>query len=197
MDTPRKTPVERTPAKQALPGLAPADEALLAGTAGLSRDDLVRWLGDAAKLWLAHDGLWFRAVEGARGLEEAIKLDERAMAAWSAGEAKRIVERLGLAPGGGLETLEKALQARLYALLNSQEIRREGDRLVFTMRTCRVQDARNRQGLPPFPCRGVGLREYQEFAQAIDPRIEVTCRHCPPGKLTAGSWCGWEFTVPD
>lgn len=179
------------------PEETPADEALLAATAGLTREELVRWLGDAAKLWLAHDGLWFRSVEKAGGLEEAIKLDEEAMAAWSGGEGKRIAERLGLPPGGGLETLDRALRARLYSLLNRQEIRREGDRLVFTMQTCRVQDARNRQGLAPFPCRSVGLLEYREFARAIDPRLEVTCRHCPPEKTPAGAWCSWEFTVKE
>lgn len=199
----------------------PAEAALAAATAGLSREDLLGWLGDAAKLWLAHDGLWFRAVEGTHGLEEAIRLDEQAMGRWSAGEARRIMERVGLPPGGGLETLEQALRARLYALLNEQDIRieevrgaegetavegqpdaprareqsRDRRRLVFTMRTCRVQDARDRQGLPPFPCRVVGLAEYREFARVIDPRLEVTCRHCPPGERPQGAWCAWEFTL--
>ncbi len=190
-----KAPRVRVYTEEAQPVRVPAEEALLAATAGLTRDDLVRWLGDAAKLWLAHDGLWFRAVEGARGLGEAVELDEQAMAAWSAGEARRIGERLGLPRYGGLDSLERALHARLYALLNRQDIRHEVDRLVLTMRTCRVQDARNRQGLPPFPCRSVGLREYQEFARAVDSRLKVTCRHCPPGELPVGSWCAWEFTV--
>ncbi|MEW6032461.1 MAG: DUF6125 family protein [Bacillota bacterium] len=173
----------------------PADEALVAATGGLSREELVAWLGDAAKLWLAHDGLWFRAVEEAFGLDPAIKLDEEAMAAWTAIEGRRVVERLGLAPGGGLDALEAALRARLYALLNRQEIRREDGRLIFTMTTCRVQDARNRQGLPPFPCRSVGLLEYAGFARAVDPRIQVSCRHCPPDDLPPGEWCSWEFTL--
>jgi len=170
-----------------------ADQALAEATAGLSRNDLLRWLGDASKLWLAHDGLWFRAVEKASDLEEAILRDGEAMAAWTVIEAKRVMDRLGLAPGGGLPALETALRARLYALLNRQEIRREGDRLIFTMLTCRVQDARNRQGLPPFPCREVGLLEYAGFARTIDPGLEVICRHCPPGDLPPGAWCSWEF----
>lgn len=179
------------------PAAKPAEEALAVATAGLSRDELVVWLGDAAKLWLAHDGLWFRAVEGASGMEEAIGRDAEAMGAWTKIEAKRIMERLGLAPGGGLEALETALRARLYALLNRQEIRREGNRLIFTMLTCRVQDARNRQGLPPFPCRSVGILEYSGLARTIDPRLETVCRHCPPDKLPPGSWCSWEFRLPE
>jgi hypothetical protein len=186
---------EDTPYKSRAAQTSIADGALLDATAGLSRDQLVGWLGDAAKLWLAHDGLWFRAVEDAGGLEEAIRRDEAAMSGWTVLEAKRIRERLGLPFGGGLGALEAALKARLYALLNRQSIRREGERLIFTMHTCRVQDARDRQGLAPFPCRSVGLAEYAGFAATIDPRLAVTCRHCPPDQTPAGEWCSWEFSV--
>lgn len=173
----------------------PAEEALREATEGLSREELLAWLGDAAKLWLAHDGLWFQAVEKACGMDEAIKRDEEAMAGWTNLEGRRVVERLGLLSGGGLYALERALRGRLYALLNRQEIVRENGRLVFTMKTCRVQDARNRRGLPPFPCRSVGILEYVGFAAAVDPRIEVRCRHCPPDDLPRGEWCSWEFNL--
>ncbi len=187
-----RPPGETSPAGAAA---SPADRALAAATSGLSREELRKWLGDAAKLWLAHDGLWFRAVEEAYGLSEAILRDEMAMSAWTAIEARRIAERLGLGPRGGLDALERALRARLYALLNDQEIRHEDGRLIFTMKTCRVQDARNRQGLAPFPCRSVGLLEYAGFARTIDPRLRVSCRHCPPDEIPPGEWCSWEFTL--
>lgn len=174
---------------------SPADEALLRAAGHLSREELMAWLGDAAKLWLAHDGLWFRAVEDHHGLDEAIHLDQEAMKAFTVIEAKRILERLGLAPGGGLAALETALRARLYALLNRQEIRREPDRLIFTMKSCRVQDARRRQGLKAFPCRSVGELEYEHFARTVDPRLRMVCRHCPPDDLPEGEWCSWEFTM--
>jgi len=171
----------------------PAEEALIAATHGLSREELAAWLGDAAKLWLAHDGLWFQSVEQARGLEEAIKRDEEAMAAWTVIEARRVAERLRLGQSGGLDALEAALRGRLYALLNRQEMRREEGRLIFTMKTCRVQDARHRKGLPPFPCRSVGVFEYERFARTIDSRIRTRCRHCPPDETPEGEWCSWEF----
>jgi len=41
------------------------------------------------------------------------------------------------------------------------------DRLVFRMRRCRVQEARERQGLTPFPVT-IGLVEYGGFARTID-----------------------------
>lgn len=177
------------------PSVSPAEEALAAATGGLSREELLAWLGDAAKLWLAHDGLWFRAVEETYGMDKAIALDREAMGAWTAIEAGRIVDRLGLGEGGGLEALDRALRARLYAVLNRQEIRCEDSRLVFTMKTCRVQDARRRRGLAPFPCKDVGLAEYAGFAAVIDPRVRVSCRQCPPDDLAPGEWCSWEFNL--
>lgn len=174
---------------------SPADEALIAAAGDRSREELLEWLGDAAKLWLAHDGLWFRAVEDHHGMAEAIRLDEEAMRGFTTIEARRIMDRLGLGPGGGLDALETALGSRLYALLNRQEIRREPGRLIFTMKSCRVQDARRRQGLAAFPCRSVGLLEYEHFARTVDPRLRLVCRHCPPDELPAGEWCSWEFSL--
>jgi len=71
-------------------------------------------------------------------------------------EARRIMERLGMAPGGGIPALVEALKHRLYSRLNVQEVTELSDaRAVFVMRDCRVQSARKRKGLPDFPCKSV------------------------------------------
>ena len=44
----------------------------------LDKETLVDLLEDAAKNWLAHDGLWFQAVEKAHGMEMALELDRQA-----------------------------------------------------------------------------------------------------------------------
>ena len=72
-------------------------------------------ISDFAKLWLAHDGLWFQAVENEFGIDAAIKLDAIAWGKFSPIEANRILDRLGMKPGGGLSLLEEALGQRLYA----------------------------------------------------------------------------------
>ena len=64
----------------------------------LEKDELVRMLMDDAKNWLAHDGLWFQAVEAEHGMEAAISADAAAWKLFTVIEAKRILERLGLAP---------------------------------------------------------------------------------------------------
>lgn len=162
----------------------------------LSREELVARLTDAAKLWLAHDGLWFQAVEQQHGLEHAIQLDAAAWERFTVIEARRIMARLGLAPGGGLDALARALDERLYALINQQEVRRPDEsRLVFRMKTCRVQQARQRKGLPDFPCKPVGRVEYAGFARTIDERIETRCLSCPPDAHPADYYCAWEFTL--
>ncbi|MEW6364556.1 MAG: DUF6125 family protein [Acidobacteriota bacterium] len=160
-----------------------------------SREMLARWLEDAAKLWLAHDGLWFQAVESMGGLEAAVKCDAEAWSRFSPLEAKRIMERLEMAPGGGLPTLAQALRARLYSLLNEDEIALEQGRLVYTMKRCRVQEARRRKGLADFPCKSVGIVEYTTFAHTIDPRIRTQCLACPPEPHDGDFYCSWEFTM--
>ena len=147
----------------------------------LSREDLIKLVEMYAKNWLAHDGCWFLAAEEKLGLETAIELDTRAWACFSPLEARRIMQAFGIAEGGGLEALEKALDYRLYASINRQAAERvRGDTLRLRMVECRVQQARQRKGLPPFPCKSVGLVEYAQFARAVDPGIETTCVHAPP-----------------
>ena len=159
----------------------------------LSREDLIKLVEVYAKNWLAHDGCWFLAAEEKLGLETAIELDTRAWACFSPLEARRIMQAFGIAEGGGLEALEKALDYRLYASINRQAAERvRGDTLRLRMVECRVQQARQRKGLPPFPCKSVGLVEYAQFARAVDPGIETTCVHAPPDAVT-NSFCEWEF----
>ncbi len=158
--------------------------------------DKDKTLIDFAKLWLAHDGLWFQAVENEFDLKTAIKLDTEAWRKFSPLEAKRILERLEREPGGGLDLLEDALGQRLYAFINRQRVVEKTDkRIVFEMTACRVQDARHRKGLPSFPCKEVGIVEYSTFARTIDPRIKTMCLKCPPDEYNGEYWCRWEFSI--
>lgn len=162
-----------------------------------SQEQLIQWLNDAARLWLAHDGLWFQAVEKERGMEEAIQCDTEAWYRFSPIEAERIMKRLKLPDSGGLKALATALKARLYTLLNEDEVELKEDRLVYTMKKCRVQEARRKKSLPDFPCKSVGEVEYRCFAETIDPAIRTRCLYCPPDRHPEDSYCSWEFTISD
>jgi hypothetical protein len=164
--------------------------------AQLSKEKLIGIVEDAAKNWLAHDGLWFLAVEADHGLETAIKHDATAWERYTVIEAKRIMKRHGIASGSGLEGLKKALKYRLYAYLNIQEIVEETENsFVFRMNDCRVQSARKRDNRPDFPCKPVGLVEYAKFAETIDPRIKTECICCPPDKHPESFYCAWKFSI--
>ncbi len=162
----------------------------------MSREDLLKALEMFAKNWLAHDGCWFLAAEREHGLEAAIHLDTEAWAQFAAMEARRIMSTFGLPASGGLEALEKALELRMYSLVNSQHSEWRDGRLRFYMDICRVQEARRRKDLPDFPCKQVGVVEFSTFARTIDPRISTACLHCPPDS-PEGRYCGWEFTLKE
>ena len=163
---------------------------------GLNKEELIAIIVDDAKNWLAHDGLWFQAVDQKYGMETAIEIDRMAWEHFTVVEAKRIMARLGLEPGGGIPALVECLNHRLYARLNLQEaIEVTDSRAVFRMVDCRVQSTRKRKGLPDFPCKTVGIVEYAGFARTIDPRIETRCIACPPDPHPEEFWCAWEFVL--
>ena len=164
----------------------------------LSKEELVKIIVDDAKNWLAHDGLWFQAIERRYGMDVAVDADIEAWGYFTVIEAKRIMSRLGMKPGGGIPALVECLKHRFYARLNLQDCIEQTDkRVVFRMLECRVQVARKRKGLADHPCKPVGVVEYGEFAKAIDPRIETRCIACPPDPHPEEYWCAWEFTLQD
>ena len=162
----------------------------------LSQEQLIGMLDDFAKNWLAHDGLWFQAVEQKFDMETAIDCDRKAWEKFTVIEAQRIMKRHNIPEASGLEGLKKALNFRLYSRLNIQEVVEETEnRFVFRMNDCRVQSARKRRGLADFPCKPVGIVEYSEFARTIDPRIRTTCLVCPPDEHPEGYCCAWAFEI--
>lgn len=160
------------------------------------KETLIDMLEDQAKNWLAHDGLWFQAAEKMFDMETAIELDRQAWMVFTRIEAKRIMRRHGIEPGGGIPALKKALQHRLYARINEQSIHDVDDRTIrFEMNDCRVQSARKRKGLADFPCKSVGIYEYSYFAYTIDPRFRTSVIACPPDDHPEHFYCAWQFTL--
>jgi len=160
------------------------------------QEDLSQALTDAAKNWVAMDGLWFQAVEQAYGMNAALAIDKEVWEQFALVEARRIKERLALPERGGLDALEIAFKNRLVSLLNELEILRPDEKtLIITLKTCRVQAARKRKGMTEFPCRSVGLVEFPVFARTIDARIITECLSCPPETLPRTPYCSWKFTL--
>ena len=164
----------------------------------LSREELLGVLDDFAKNWLAHDGLWFQAMEKKYGMEAAIETDREAWSKFSPIEAKRIKQRHNIPDQSGIDGLVKALGFRMYACLNEQDVvERDEKRVVFRMINCRVQSARQKKGMELFPCKSVGEVEYESFAKAIDSRFKTRVIRCPPDDFNGEFFCAWEFTLEE
>jgi len=165
---------------------------------GLTKEELMDYIEDVSKNWLAIDGTWFQAVEKEFGLEKAIELDVAQWKRFTVIEAKRIMRRFNIQENGGISALVKALNYRVYANINVQEtVEISENRCVFRMNNCRVQSARKRRNLPDFPCKPVGIIEYEDFAKTIDPRIKTKCICCPPDQHPDNYYCAWEFTIEE
>lgn len=181
-----------------LPGDAPAETPLTNPVPAVleSPERSVALMEDLARRWLAHDGLWFQAVEQEYGMETAVRLDTVAWAKFTVLEAERIRKLLDLPPGGGIVALKEALPLRLGALANEQEVVEAGEKkLILRTGLCRVQAARSRKQTAFFPCREVALVQHSGFARAIDPRITTRCLACSPDQSPDGYYCAWEFSL--
>lgn len=161
----------------------------------MSKEDLLKLVEVYAKNWLAHDGCWFLGAEETFNMETAIDLDKKSWFRFANAEAKRIMKAFDIPENGGLDSLAKAFNYRLYSAINQQKTERpEKNKLVFTMTKCKVQETRRRKGLADFPCKSVGIIEFTRFAEAVDQRIKTTCIQCPPDE-TGNEFCKWEFKI--
>lgn len=164
----------------------------------LSRDELLELVKIYAKNWLAHDGLWFQAIEDKFDMGVAIDMDREAWRHFTVIEARRLIGFLELGSNSGISGLKKALSFRLYSSLNIDEITVEEDNvLIYRVKTCRVQHARKKKGLTDFPCKSVGIIEYSLFAKTIDERFETEVLSCPPDITDTNCNCLWKFTLKD
>ena len=115
----------------------------------LGREDLLKLVKMYAKNWLAHDGCWFLAAEKRHGLEEAIQIDKDGWIKFTVIEAKRIMKEFSISRGTGIDGLEKALQLRMYASVNIQELQRETENVLILDRIAAVRSNITLESIPP------------------------------------------------
>jgi len=161
----------------------------------MSREDLLRLIDIYAKNWLAMDGVWFQSIEQKLGMDEAVEHDENAWRQFTVIEANRIKEFLALPELAGLEGLKKALELRMYANINADEILIKDNTLTYRTLDCRVQNARKRKGMEFHPCKSVGIIEYTFFAKTIDARFQCEAISCYPDVTDETCNCAWKFTL--
>jgi len=146
--------------------------------------------------WLANDGVWFQVIENKFGMFDAKRCNDTCWTRFSPYEAYHTKTLLNLPEQGGLEALKTALQFRLYARINKQDIVEEKtDSFVFRMIDCRVQVSRKLKGLENYPCKSGSIIEYRTFAATIDSHIQTECIGCPPDPPQPGWYCAWRFSI--
>lgn len=160
-----------------------------------SKEELIELIEVYSKDWLAMDGVWFQSVEKKYGISEAMYHDAQAWDRFTVIEALKIKKFLGLPDNSGIEGLKKALQLRLYANINKDEITVKGNTLTYRAIDCRVQTARKRKGMEYHPCKSVGIIEYSKFAKTIDDRFTCECLSCYPDVTDETCCCAWKFTL--
>ena len=160
-----------------------------------TKEELIELIGIYSRNWLAMDGVWFQSVEAKLGMEEAMYHDAEAWRRFTVIEARRIKAFLKLEERPGLEGLKKALSLRFYANINEDNTEICGNTLTYSAINCRVQQARQRKGMPLHPCKQVGILEYREFARTIDDRITCECVSCYPDITDCTCCCKWKFTL--
>ena len=174
----------------------PVENGIPAVLNSFSKETLIDLLEKLGVNWLANDGIWFQAVERRFGMNDAKRCNDSCWTRYSPFEAERIKKILKLPENGGIPALHKALAFRMYALINEQSVEQVDENcIIFRMNKCRVQAARQRRGLPDYPCKSVGLVEYPYFASAIDRRIRTECIGCPPDPHPEDWFCAWKFTL--
>jgi hypothetical protein len=174
----------------------PVENGIPAVLNSFSKETLIDLLEKLGVNWLANDGIWFQAVERRFGMNDAKRCNDSCWTRYSPFEAERIKKILKLPENGGIPALHKALAFRMYALINEQSVEQVDENcIIFRMNKCRVQAARQRRGLPDYPCKSVGLVEYPYFASAIDRRIQTECIGCPPDPHPEDWFCAWKFTL--
>ena len=166
--------------------------------AALPKDTLVSLLEVCIKSLQTVDGLWFREVEDSHGLQEATRIDRKVWERLAISEAQRLKKALGL-EGNDLATVMKALDWNpswmAFGAFESEQL--SSKEAVFRSTDCLSQKRRLNQGRSLFPCKEVGEPYFRNFAQALNPKIEVRCEVAPPDNHREDLWCQWRFTLEE
>lgn len=142
------------------------------------------------------DGLWFLMVEEKYGTEVATAIDEMVWERFGTREAHRVRRAFGIEEGGLDGFLQVLRNSPSTAGFGTSRIERESrSRAVWQVLDCWPQAARVSKGLGTFNCRNVDVLFLESMAKAIDPRVKVTCSHCPPDERRDGVWCEWIFEL--
>ncbi|MDI9609745.1 MAG: DUF6125 family protein [Archaeoglobales archaeon] len=143
-------------------------------------------------LWRV-DGLYFLGIEEKFGTEIATEIDANCWRSLARIEAKELKRIFNLDKVESIETLLELLSNTSWALYQTKkEIEISGNRGIFRVVSCKIQEARLKKALEVFPCKKVRFGYLKSFAEEIG-NFDVICKACPPDEKPEKCWCEWEF----
>lgn len=142
------------------------------------------------------DAFWFLRAEETYGLEQAEALNEQVWGKCAELAARKLVERFEISDKG-LKGFRQALELFPWAMLVEYDIQEREDELLIEVGKCPPQEGRKKHGLGEYSCKAMHKAEFERFALAIDPNIEVICDFAPPDPHPRDCYCRWRFRLRD